>query len=256
MHTYVFDGTFEGLLTAVFEYFERKPGPVQLSSTTAYQPSLLDTELMVHTDHLKAGRVWKGLQQRFSGNWPLKYYASWLSEDQQAFDHLFQLALYLFRNDAGACMNFGNTHVLFVEQVYHKVHREKHRMEAFIRFRQTNDGIYYALVRPDFNVLPLIAKHFKDRYADQQWIIYDEKRRYGLYYDRDKVEEINLEFLNGESAALPDVAVWDEREDLYSTLWKDYFKSANIPARNNPKLHLRHVPKRYWRYLTEKDARA
>ncbi|MBL7713073.1 MAG: TIGR03915 family putative DNA repair protein [Chitinophagaceae bacterium] len=254
MQTYVFDGTFDGLLTAVFAYFERKPGPLRLISTATYQPCLLGTEWLVQTETAKAARVWAGLQKRLTADWPLKYYAAFLSESEDAFDHLFQLAIYLFQQETGACMNFGNPHVLFIDQVYHKVHREKHRMEAFIRFRHTKDGIYYALVRPDFNVLPLIAQHFKDRYAVQQWLIYDEKRRYGLFYDLDTVAEISLEFEPDAAGNASTAAVWDADEALYSTLWKDYFKNANIPARNNPKLHLRHVPRRYWRYLTEKNS--
>ncbi|MGK4566274.1 DUF4130 domain-containing protein [Flavobacterium sp. 3HN19-14] len=43
-----------------------------------------------------------------------------------------------------------------------------------------------------------------------------------------------------------------DKEGLYALLWNDYFKSTNIPARKNMKLHLQHVPKRYWKYLTEK----
>ena len=47
---------------------------------------------------------------------------------------------------------------------------------------------------PDFNVLPLIRKHFLKRYADQQWIIYDLKRDYGLYYNLHKVDIVNFQF--------------------------------------------------------------
>ena len=31
--------------------------------------------------------------------------------------------------------------------------------------------------------LPMLIKHFRNRYADQKWIIYDVKRGYGLHYD-------------------------------------------------------------------------
>ena len=36
-------------------------------------------------------------------------------------------------------------------------------------------------------------------------------------------------------------------------MWKDYFDSTNIKERKNMKLHIRHVPKRYWKYLSEKQ---
>ena len=39
---------------------------------------------------------------------------------------------------------------------------------------------------------------------------------------------------------------------LYQQLWCTYFDSVNITARKNMKLYIQHMPKRYWRYLTEK----
>ena len=35
--------------------------------------------------------------------------------------------------------------------------------------------------------------------------------------------------------------------------WKDYLKSTNIQERQNIKLHVQYLPKRYWRYLNEKQ---
>ncbi|MES2689093.1 MAG: DUF4130 domain-containing protein, partial [Bacteroidota bacterium] len=46
----------------------------------------------------------------------------------------------------------------------------------------------------------------------------------------------------------------DEHEEWYRQLWAGYFKHTNIPSRKNIKLHLQHVPKRYWKYLPEKTA--
>ena len=59
-------------------------------------------------------------------------------------------------------------------------------MEAFVRFQLTKDGLYYCIIQPDYNVLPLISNHFEKRYADQRWLIYDSRRKYGIYYDLKK----------------------------------------------------------------------
>ncbi|RYZ23730.1 MAG: DUF4130 domain-containing protein, partial [Chitinophagaceae bacterium] len=48
-------------------------------------------------------------------------------------------------------------------------------------------------------------------------------------------------------------AAYDEAESIYQELWKQYFKSVNIAARKNTKLHIQHMPKRYWKYLPEKQ---
>ena len=254
MELFVFDESYKGLLTAIFDYYDRKAKSVQLITTSNFQPSLIQTEHQVITEEAKAKRVWAGLQRKLDKDSLRKFYYAWHAEDGKTFQNLFAFALYIFDNAEGAYTNYGNDYVLAVSQIARKVHREKHRMEAFIRFQETQDGIFFAHVDPDFNVLPLIINHFKNRYADQQWIIYDSRRKYGLYFDKVKVTEITFEFsqdLSSTNAALSANLV-DEKEELYSILWKDYFKSTNIVARKNMKLHIMHVPKRYWRYLTEK----
>lgn len=248
MNTYLFDGSFEGLLTSIFEWFERKPGEIRLQTELMYQPAAFSNALTIQSNREKADRVWHGLQQRLDKQWLRKLYCSYLSELPAAYNHIFQFLCYFFQSEVGAEKNYGNQHVLAIAKYAKSVEREKHRMEAFIRFKETKDGIFYCAIDPDFNVLPLIVKHFKDRYADQQWMIYDLNRKYGLYYNLTTVEEVNMSFNKLETSA----AMMDPKEALYATLWKDYFKSTNIVSRKNTKLHLQHVPKRYWRYLTEK----
>ena len=255
MELYVFDGTLEGLLTSIFYSYERKAEQVKLVSQENYLPDVFQTSVTVLSDETKANRVWKGLRQKLNGEWMKRFYKSFLSEQPETFQDLFDFARYIIDNPPGSEENFGNKYVLAISQMDRKVHREKHRMEAFIRFQQTADGIFYAHIDPDFNVLPLISDHFRKRYADQKWIIFDLKRKYGLFYDLDKVEEITFDFTTEMSSnlnALPQ-QVLDPKEELYSLLWKDYFRSTNIPARKNMKLHIRHVPKRYWKYLSEKQ---
>ena len=87
----------------------------------------------------------------------------------------------------------------------------------------TKDELYYAIIQPDYNVLPLISDHFKKRYADQRWLIYDCRRKYGLYYDLKEVEEVSMNFetdLNNEAAFK---AIYDENEELYQNFMEAIF---------------------------------
>lgn len=129
--------------------------------------------------------------------------------------------------------------------------REIHRLHAFVRFEKLEDGMFFAKVEPDFNVLPVSFKFFKDRYADQKWMIYDLKRKFGVVYDLKSTE-----FFYPEKEQL-DLLKSSERfhheeEKKYQKLWQRYFTKTNIMERKNMKLHIQHVPKRYWKYLTEK----
>ena len=99
----------------------------------------------------------------------------------------------------------------------------------------------------------MIIRHFKNRYADQLWIIYDTKRKYGIHYDGAVCSEITIDCSTSGSSVNEAETQLDEQEELYQKLWHSYFQSINIEARKNTKLHLQHVPRRYWKYLTEKQ---
>jgi probable DNA metabolism protein len=138
-----------------------------------------------------------------------------------------------------------------ISEIIRMARREKHRMEAFVRFQKLKDETFYSAVEPDFNVLPLLIRHFKNRYADQKWIIYDIKRGYGLYYDLHDIQYISLDFSEVNNPANV-ITAFSHDESIYQHLWKNYFTSVNIVSRKNTRLHLRHIPKRYWKHLTEK----
>lgn len=248
---YIFDGSLEGLLTAVFERFERKPGKATIISKNNYQPDAFSPAFEISTDRAKADRVWQGLTKRLDRRWMRNVYCAYLSEIPEMHQEIFAFCIYIFQNPAGAEKNYGNAQVLNIAQTTRKVEREKHRMEAFIRFQKTADGFFYCGIDPDFNVIPLLINHFKNRYADQQWIIYDIKRHYGIFYNLETVEEIEMN-IDLNLLKKSNQHMLDDQETLYADLWKDYFKSTNIVARKNTKLHTQHVPKRYWKYLTEK----
>ena len=255
MCLYTYDGTFEGLLTVVFEAFERKAWPTAIEQEHLAQPIMFGQTIAVATDEEKVSRVWKGLQKKLSAGALKALYHTFLWE-QPGFEMLiFSYIKLAFESQQSIEDNYAASCVLQVQQVAKQMFREKHRMEAFVRFQKTADDLYFATISPDFNVLPLIIQHFEKRYADQRWTIYDTKRGCGAYYDLHSVTLVSLDLPAGHRRASLKGDLLAEEEDKYKQLWQVYFDHVNIPERKNPKLHLRHVPKRYWKYLSEKQPR-
>lgn len=251
---YIYDGTYEGLLTAVFESFERHHFQVQLVASSAFTGSLFDAHEHIVSQPEKATRVMKGLQKKLAPAEIKKLYWVFLSEDAKAHNALFYMVQCVFRKQPNIFDHYGDAQVLYFHQMYTKVGRERHRMQAFIRFQKSTDGLFYCMISPDFNVLPLIVRFFKNRYADQPWLIYDIQRNYGLYYDLHQVVEVTLSKEESHSLSTQNTSIEvDDKEVHFQKLWQNYFKSTNIEARRNMKLHLQHVPRRYWKYLTEKQ---
>lgn len=105
-------------------------------------------------------------------------------------------------------------------------------------------------------ILILTVAHFKDRFADQRWLIYDMKRRYGFYYDLHTVEEVTFDQDTPAAhlvTGMLDESLMDKDEKLFQQLWKTYFKSITIRERLNPRKHKQDMPVRYWKYITEKQ---
>jgi probable DNA metabolism protein len=252
---YIFDGSYNGFLTCVFESFEFKDKDIQLlvEGQDATQTSMFAESKTVITDLVKAKRVQTGLEKHLGKSVSKDFFRAFLSEDSKAWEASFYIICQIFSGKTSILQNFGDSKVLYFTQTLKKVSRERHRMKAFIRFSKSSDGLFYAVIEPDFNVLPLISSFFKNRYTDQDWLIYDVKRKYGLLYNKQSIVEVNLSLEEKTALTTDTVITLDEKDLHFQNLWKSYFKSTNIEARRNMKLHLQFVPRRYWKYLVEKQ---
>ncbi len=245
--TYVYDRSFDGLLTVIFEALARRETPRAIRSGEETQLQLFDDAIVIATDPEKAARVWQGLGKGLGEKRRRRCLHAFLSGAvgiemsilcyvQRAFD----------REEEAECSDPIDV-LLALRQASSCVRREAHRMRGLVRFEELARDIFVALIAPRYDVLPLIRRHFEQRYATQNWIIYDTQRGYGLFWDTMKTREVRVPDMPIGSNALGGGC-----EGRYPDLWKTYFRSLTIPERRNPKLHLRQLPRSYWAYLPEK----
>lgn len=250
----IYDGTLEGFFTCVFTAYEQKLKVTSISPDTTAQEEIFSATEFIITDTEKADRVKRSLEKWISPTGRKRIYFAFLSEKPGIEMLLYQYIVKAVRNKSFSADDFGDEVILKVTQIAKMVSREKHRMEAFVRFMLTEEDIYFAHITPDFNVLPVILPHFQSRYADQKWMIYDLKRKYGLYYNLQNTQYIHLDLEDKLINGILDPSVYAGSEKEFQQLWQQYFKSVNIVSRKNLKLHTQHVPKRYWKYLSEKSS--
>ena len=256
MMVYIFDGTMDGLLTAVFDAFALHEQPEMLLTEGEALPLFCERTQTVHTDEEKARRVWAGMEKKLTREAMKLISVSWLSELKELNAPLFRYVCKVFRQ-GDISKHFADPDVLTVTNIARRVLHEQLRMKQFIRFQKAKDGTYLGVVSPDHNVLPLIIDHFQDRFNDQPWLIYDAKRHYGFNYDGKTVIRITFE----DEAAVPfnlangklDESVISSDDQLLQDLWRTYFKAICIRERMNPRKQLNDMPRRYWKYMTEKN---
>lgn len=258
----LYEPSFEGWLSAVFYVYEHKlqnEPTLQLSAQDDYVPSLIAQAVSVDINEDNAERVLVRLNKLLGRSGMRNILWGFLSEKKDIGTTLFHVIKYAIDYPNRQIMqDLGRLEVLELIQTVKSVARERHRMEAFVRFEHTTDDIYFARVAPDFNVLPLIGEHFRQRYQDQHWAIYDLTRGYGIYYDKSQstssrpAELQTITHLDDAVIRNP-ASIHSEDEQRYQKFWQGYFTNVNIKERKNVRLHKQYLPQRYWKYLSEKQ---
>ena len=250
MTVYTYDGSYEGLLSVILETYRLKSPALNIVSEEAYQPGLFGKPTFVLSRADYAERVQQGIEQRCEPDTVRMLYHSFLSEHPEIEMLIYRFVVMSVERSDNVSEDYREPVVLKLHQLDRQVHREVHRMHAFVRFAQTTDGLYVSIIEPDFNVLPLLPPHFQGRYPAFRWLIYDRRRHYGIYHEDHTVRFVT--FAEEQQKRLARELLTSDEAD-YQALWKTYFHSVDIPERRNMKLHLRHVPRRYWKYLVEKQ---
>jgi probable DNA metabolism protein len=243
------DGTFDGLLTAIFEACQSPRPPDAINAASGRQRALFDHSVTIATDTAKSKRVWKRLKTRLGDRRPRRLFEAFLSRAPDVETAIYQVVMALVRKRGGRRHRAHLSAQIRVDKLAGKVRREAHRMKGLVRFQQTEAGRYLALIAPRYDVLPLICRHFETRFADQRWIIGDTRRHYGICYDKGKTRIVPFDA--GEAVRCRRDPAGAER--LCQQLWRRYYRAASIAQRTNPRLHLRNLPRRYWAHLPEKQ---
>jgi probable DNA metabolism protein len=119
---------------------------------------------------------------------------------------------------------------------------ESHLLKGFVRF-SIFSNVLVAEIEPKNYVLPLMTQHFCERYPEERFLIYDKTHGMALVYQPYQSAIIPIEDLE-----LPEP---DEQEQSYRELWQLFYDTIEIQGRHNPKCRMSHMPKRYWKYMTE-----
>ncbi len=242
---YGYDGSFDGLLSLVFEAYRRRERPARVVADGApFAGTLFGDVLVVPTDTAHAARVRDGLARRVTSAGVDALYHAFLSEADGIEDALVALVEAIFARGGTVVddLRFGPS--LAAARMAARVRTEVHRMHAFVRFERRAGDLYVARICPDHHVLPLLAPHFEGRYGAQRWAILDDRRGLALVHEPGQPLVVAL-------ADAFDALPREADEATFQRMWRRYIVSVTIPERRNLRLQRRHLPRRYWPYLTE-----
>ncbi len=240
---YVYDGTFFGFLTVVYQAYH--DGVSQMESIASFQGSrdLFGGEIEISTDFTRAEKVGDAFLRNCGREAFRRLYYAFLCDDGSEnllFEYirkgfLLKKNIYAYRSN------------LWMWEVYtraQKTGNEAEKWRGILRFSELSEGMLYGTMNPTHNVLPLITRHFIKRFPEEEWAIHDIRRNVAAYYHQGHMEIVKVE--NPVSSP-----AYSGREKDFQRLWRDYWHHMAIKERKNPVLQRSFLPKKYWGCLTE-----
>ncbi|NNJ88460.1 MAG: DUF4130 domain-containing protein [Eudoraea sp.] len=179
--TLFYDGSFNGFLSLLYEVEARNLTIEGIQKKQGQQELLFIDTSFIPTELKKARSVWNSLRSKNYGALKLLYFA-FLSEEQNIEWKLFQFYQQLIGNVCleknGMCVS-DHAHI---EQLANSVEKEKWAIERKLFIDHSGDSLSITTIEPMYNILPLISKFFRTRYKEQEWVIYDSNRSFGLHH--------------------------------------------------------------------------
>lgn len=273
---YVYDGSLEGMLSAIFAAYANHEDPDDIVAAGQVQPRLGQRIASIQTDMGHAERVARTLRDRCGWKAYCAVRDAALFEGEGAATAAYRFVRYALdlhkRRDCAHCRKRAScagaqgsgpcprlagraisdiTHpaVQPLHRIQRSVFAECEHVRQFARFehlRGQGADVWFARCNPKAAVVPLVMDHFVDRFSIQPFILYDEAHGIAGIYEGKRWHLVRTEGL-GE-LALPGHA---EEERLMQTAWRRFYQAVAVESRYNPELRQHFMPKRFWRNLTE-----
>lgn len=241
--TYLYDGTFDGLLTIVFDCYVLKKFPIKIIAENKYIPNILDDIERVITDYNRATRIFNGIVKNISYDVLYNSYYAFLAEDNEKEINILKYLLYGFSIGPKINTMLSIDFVFKVNSLRKKMLSEAHSLKGLLRFSKIGDNLFYSSIHPTHNVIENLGHHFIKRLPTQNFIIHDKNRNIAFLYNTEKYEIVDSSSIN--------IPCLSEEELKYQELWKAFFNTIAIKERTNKKLQMQFMPKKYWKDLTE-----
>ena len=244
---YLYDGTFNGLLTIAFDCYAYKCIPYKIQTELNYLPNLLENTKIIPTNEAKAKRVFDGIYKTASFTALYDCYNAFLSCNASKEIPILKYILSSFEIGPNICNMLSIDYVLEVTKLRKNVLGEAHRLKGLVRLCEIGNNLWYSSIHPDNNVIENVGQFLVKRFSNQNLILHDKNRNLAFLYNiqNPKNYEIvdvpqNVDFYN-----------FSKNELEFQSLWKIFFNTISIKERTNHKLQKQFVPKKYRKDLIE-----
>ena len=237
----VYDGSFEGFLSLVYEVYYKKLKPTKIYKTLPNE-ILFEEILEINSSKESGIKVLNAIKTKFPKEILEKILNIFMCDSKEFEMALLEYIVIGFK-DSKQLYNINNSCVFYLNNLEKELFRNIHKLTGFIRFEELEDATLYAKVESKFNVVYFLGKHFLKRFNNQNFIIHDLNRKLAFV-------KIQNDF-SVQEVAFFDEPNYSSNEQKFQKLWKSFFNAVTIKERLKPKLQKQLVPLLYRTYMSE-----
>lgn len=238
---FLYDGSLAGVYCCVHECVYSGQIPAAIYCENDAQPTLYQMRLIA-TNGEKAARVEASIPKKISNDAKILVETAFLSCLPQKELAILRFLLRGYQEGARTTQLFGHPDVKPILDAAKHMGGEVHLLKGFIRFSDY-EGVLAATITPKNFVLPFLAGHFAARYSQEKFLIYDKTNKAALVCEGGRTQIVPMEGIEFPKAC--------EKEESFRVLWRHYYRTVGIAARENPLCRMTNMPKRYWENMTE-----
>lgn len=236
---YIYDGSFDGLLTVVYQAVYSRITPCGIGTEKNLQLSFDTRYVEVSTNKNYARRVYSALYKKIGSFGLRRIYCIFLSNDSQKDLIIYKYMMLGFKNGQKTNSALSDETVSAAFQIAQNVSRETEKYRRFTRFCVMEWGVQYAKIAPENNLLPLLTPFFIQRRKVIPFVLHDTTHNLCAVYDTKDWHISSSEGLSPPSEST--------REEDVASLWKAFFDAIAIKERYNTKLQRQNMPSVYFK---------
>ena len=249
------EDSLEGIFTAIYDAYALREGHehihVQVGEEDNYR--LFASYLYSQPDFVKTDKVIRTLKSRLGEEVYLTLCRAVASFYPDKGEAVYRTVVEGITGGKGrrTMENLRNPYFARTFELARRTANEAHHEIEFLRLKELEQGILYAKIGPENNVLSFIMPHFADRLSPENFMIHDEKRElFGVHPARK-----DWYLVSGADGLMQESLTWSQKEFKYQELFALFHNTIAINERKNSSLQQQMLPLRFRDYMVEFDSK-
>ena len=165
-------------------------------------------------------------------------YTALKHSSESKYSIIFKAIEDAFTKGIDYCLQGASLHSKKLRSLSNDVNHEVYRMMGFIRFKPAGEKCLVTKPLLCHDTVDMILREFQGRYPNHRVVIITDERSRAI--ENGKIFDVSKEDYENFI-----------KEDIYDSVWEEYYKSQYIEPRKNMQLATSKIPKKYWDWMQE-----